>query len=395
MLNKEIKISRHGTFISKVNIDHNNIFKELDLLLKEHIEINWTHLSAEEKRILQDISSSIKDKNVSQSLNLANKNVKIKFNFSDQELQWLSKHRKKDWINYIIYRYKFKVYPAIHKETDFPLYLLIEPTSVCNIRCVMCFQVDESFSKKKEYLGFMDIELFKKIINDAKENNCQAITLASRGEPTLHKQFNEMMKILKKSNILDLKINTNATVLTEEKSRQILDANFSEVVFSVDAGTKETYESIRVLGKFERVVQNIKMFKKIRETEFPNSSTITRISGVKVNDSQDLIQMSEFWSRYVDEVSIKNASPRWDSYNNKVNNEINPCLNLWYRMYIWHDGTSNPCDFDYKSFLSQGSIKTDSISDIWTNDSYKKFRENHLNKNRKKHTPCDRCPITH
>ena len=74
-----------------------------------------------------------------------------------------------------------------------------------------------------------------------------------------------MMLILKEANILDLKLNTNATVLTEEKSRQILDAKFSEVVFSVDAGTKETYESIRVLGKFERVVNNIKKFNEIRE----------------------------------------------------------------------------------------------------------------------------------
>ncbi len=240
----------------------------------------------------------------------------------------------------------------------------------------------------------MDIELFKEIILEAKKNNCQAITLASRGEPTLHKQFKEMTLILKESGILDLKINTNATVLTEEKSRQILDANFSEVVFSVDAGTKQTYESIRVLGKFDRVVKNIKAFNKIRETEFPNSSTITRISGVKVNETQDLDQMSEFWSKYVDEVSIKEASPRWDTYNNNINNEKNPCLNLWYRMYIWHDGATNPCDFDYKSLLSNGNIRNSSIKEIWNNQSYKKLRENHLNKNRNKHTPCDRCPIT-
>lgn len=357
MLNKEIKISRHGTFISNVKVNHDDILNELGVFLNTCLKNNSNDLNFEEKEILDEVYLSIKNKEVSESLNLASKKSKNIFNFSDQELQWLSKHGRKDWIKYIIYRYKFKIYPAIQKETPFPLYLLIEPTSVCNIRCVMCFQVDKSFSSKKEYLGFMDIQLFKKIILDAKKNNCQAITLASRGEPTLHKQFKEMMLILKESKILDLKINTNATVLTEDKSRQILDANFSEVVFSVDAGTKETYESIRVLGKFERVVHNIKMFNKIRENEFPNSSTITRISGVKVNESQDLVQMSEFWSKYVDEVSIKEASPRWDTYNNKINDETNPCLNLWYRMYIWHDGATNPCDFDYKSLLSKGNVK--------------------------------------
>ena len=35
---------------------------------------------------------------------------------------------------------------------------------------------------------------------------------------------------------------------------------FSEVIFSVDAGTKETYEKIRFKGKFDRVVKNIELF---------------------------------------------------------------------------------------------------------------------------------------
>ena len=175
MLNKETKISRHGTFISKIKIDHENILNELSLICKTYIKNNLSNLNNEEKKILDNINLSIETKNVSKSLNLAKKNLKNSFSFSDQEIQWLSKHEKKDWINYIIYRYKFKIYPAIHKETSFPPYLLIEPTSVCNIRCVMCFQVDKSFSSKKEYMGFMKLETFKKIIQEAKENNCQKL----------------------------------------------------------------------------------------------------------------------------------------------------------------------------------------------------------------------------
>ena len=37
--------------------------------------------------------------------------------------------------------------------TDFPLYLLIEPTSICNLRCVMCFQTDKSFGAEKKFMG--------------------------------------------------------------------------------------------------------------------------------------------------------------------------------------------------------------------------------------------------
>ena len=67
---------------------------------------------------------------------------------------------------------------------EVPLYLLIEPVSTCNLRCPFCFQVDKTFTRKP-YMGTMNIDLFKKIIDEANEIGVGAITLASRGEPTL------------------------------------------------------------------------------------------------------------------------------------------------------------------------------------------------------------------
>ena len=179
-----------------------------------------------------------------------------------------------------------------------------------------------------------------------------------------------------------------------KKINEILSANFSEVVFSVDAGTKETYESIRVKGKWERVLKNIELFNQIRSNKYPKVQTVTRIAGVKVNNRQDINQMTNFWEKLVDEVSIKEASPRWDSYNNKINKITEPCMNLWTRTYVWYDGEVNPCDFDYKSNLSVGNVKEDSLKEIWNNEKYNILRSNHLNKKRCLHNPCDRCPIT-
>ena len=392
MNKKNIKISRHGTFITKVNIDKKKVIDQLKKEINKYLL--EPSKNEEDVSILKDINNSL-DTITSEELDfINNENSKDNKFISNQEILWLSKRSLNFWIPYIIYRYKFKVYPKLKKLQNFPPYLLIEPTSVCNLRCVMCFQVDKSFSSKKNYMGFMELKLFEKIIKDAKKNNCHAITLASRGEPTLHKQFNELLQILNNENFLDLKLNTNATMLNEDKIHQILKTNFSEIIFSVDAGTKETYEKIRVLGKFDRVVNNIKKFNQIRKEYYPNSPTVTRIAGVKVNNEQDLEQMAKFWSKHVDEVSIKNASPRWDSYNNKINNEENPCLNLWYRMYVWYDGTVNPCDFDYKSFLKMGNLNESNINQVWNSENYNILRKNHIEKNRKKHVPCDRCPIT-
>ena len=63
-------------------------------------------------------------------------------------------------------------------------------------------------------------------------------------------------------------------------------------------------------------------------------------------------------------------------------------------MYVWFDGKINPCDADYKSYLSYGNVKNNTIKEIWNSEQYKKLKETHLNKNRNKITPCDRCGIS-
>jgi len=314
------------------------------------------------------------------------------FMLTAQEKNWIDRNPDKSIQEYLIYRYKFRVFPRIRKLTSFPLHVLIEPTSLCNIRCVMCFQVDKSFTKP-EFMGRMPIDRFKKIVDEVRREGGKAITLASRGEPTLHKDLPEMLSILNNSGILDKKLNTNAIKLTESISNAILSNNINEVVFSVDAGTKETYESIRKGGVFEEVVENIRQFNFIRERSFPQSPTITRISGVKVRDDQDLSQMIDFWSELVDEVSIKPAQPRWDTYNNEKSNRTSSCDFLWERTYVWYDGAINPCDFDYKSYLKVGNIDEISLKQAWNGPAYEFLRARHTEQQRNLVVPCDRCPL--
>ena len=69
------------------------------------------------------------------------------------------------------------------------------------------------------------------------------------------------------------------------------------------------------------------------------------------------------------------------------------CFDLWQNMYIWFDGIANPCDADYKSLLSPGSLKTHSIKEIWTGEKMKDLRKEHRNNKRNNITPCDRCGV--
>ena len=285
------------------------------------------------------------------------------------------------------------MYPEQKKLSDFPVHLLIEPTPVCNIRCVMCFQIDKSFSQNRQYVGNMSWELFTSVVDQAADHGCQAITLASRGEPTLHRQFGEMLLYINDKGILDIKMNTNATRLTEKLCHDILSANVSTVTFSVDAATKETYERIRVLGNFDQVLNNIKMFNTIRDQHYPKHKTSTRISGVAVENTQSPEEMQDFWSQHVDQVTIRQEIPRWDSYGNPMYHRESVCKLLYERIYVWYDGICNPCDFDYKSYLALGDANKESISDVWLGEKYQNLRAAHESNRRSCVVPCDRCPF--
>ena len=166
------------------------------------------------------------------------KNKSLPFKFNSQELLYFKKHEKSSWVDYFLFRYKFRKFPKEKIVSNFPIYVLIEPVSTCNIRCTMCFQIDKTFTKKP-FMGTMNINFFKKIIDDCHANGTKAITLASRGEPTLHPKLPEMLDYVS-NKFLEVKLNTNATKLSENLIRKILETNVNELVYSVDEADDTT-----------------------------------------------------------------------------------------------------------------------------------------------------------
>ena len=295
---------------------------------------------------------------------------------------------------YINFRFFFEQVSLKKIETDYPPYLLIEPVSTCNLRCPFCFQTDKTFTKKP-FMGTMKLDLFKNIIDQANELGVGAITIASRGEPTLHKDLGEMLKYAKsKENIFEIKLNTNATKLTEGLCNQIFESEVNQVVISADHYEKKTFEELRKNSNFETIVKNVKLLFETRK-KFKNPLTEIRVSGIDFYKSTNKNIFRDFWIKISDEVTIGDALERWDTYNNKPHPEINdPCENLWDRMYIWFDGKVNPCDADYKSYLSYGNVNEFSIKKLWNSKIIKNIRNKHITNQRSEIDSCNKCGVT-
>ena len=298
-------------------------------------------------------------------------------------------------IKYMIFRYKYHL--SGHKKINlgYPPYLLIEPVSTCNLRCPFCFQTDKSFTKKP-FMGVIDFEFFKKVVDQADELGTGMVTIASRGEPTMHKNYVQMLEYLnKKDNIFEVKTNTNGTYLNDKICHGIFKNNVAQVVVSSDHYIKEDYERLRLGSNFEKVVKNVDMLFDIRKKYYPDSLTEIRISGIDNERNLDRKKFKEFWIQRSDHVTAGFPLERWNTYENEVLHDVrDPCENLWDRMYVWFDGKVNPCDADYKSYLSYGSAKDYSLKELWNNKVISNLRNAHLKDKRTEINPCDRCGIT-
>ena len=314
------------------------------------------------------------------------------FKLHDYVIEEMLKLSDEELPRYLFYRYRYEVLPQQKILDYFPPCVQIEPASICNYRCVFCYQTDSKFTDLKNgHMGMMPLELFKEVV-DQLEGRCEAVALASRGEPLINRHFEDMLDYAK-DKFLAFKINTNAWFLDEKKSHAILEAGVNTLVISADAASEPLYSQLRVHGKLQRVVDNVTKFQEIRRKYYPESKIITRVSGVKVAEDQTLNDMGSLWGNLVDQVAFVAYNPWENTYQRPINRLTTPCSDLWRRTFVWFDGTVNPCDVDYKSTLAVGSVKTGTIESIWQNERYSKLREDHLKKQRNSVYPCNRCTL--
>jgi len=348
-------------------------------------ELDSLDLSSYQKNIIKNACDELFD-------NKGPENGATPFKLYSYNVEEITRLTDAELPRYLFYRYRYTSFPDRLRLDHFPPCLQIEPTSICNYRCPFCYQIDSEFTKKSNgMMGMMSLDLFKKIIDQA-EGNCEAVTLASRGEPLICHEIEKMLAYAA-GKFLALKLNTNAWFLDEAKCHAILQSEMNTLVFSADAASEPAYSELRVNGNLDRVYKNIKLFRDIRAKHYPDNRIITRVSGVKVPGTDDLESMNQFWGELVDQVAFVDYNPWENVYDQPVNNIVFSCSDLWRRMFIWWDGTVNPCDSDFKSELAVGMASSEDLSKIWLSDKYMDLRKQHQTKNRSACSPCNRCAV--
>jgi MoaA/NifB/PqqE/SkfB family radical SAM enzyme len=137
--------------------------------------------------------------------------------------------------------------------TTDPVCLYLETTNRCNLLCTTCPRTYADLEPPAD----MSWELFTRIVDQVP--NIARVVLHGVGEPMLVKELPRMIRYLKERGAYVL-FNTNGTVLTPRKGRELSESCLDELRVSLDAADARTFLLIRGKDYFSRIVRNVHAF---------------------------------------------------------------------------------------------------------------------------------------
>jgi len=296
------------------------------------------------------------------------------------------------------YRKRWKNASSRKAETDFPLFVLFEDQYACNLTCKMCVHGHKDLEKIYSYNGKLDFSTFKSLIDECVEHNCPSICMNNGNEPLLERDIFDRIRYASDKGIIDIHMNTNATLLDKEKSEMLLESGLTRLLIGFDGFTKEEYEIVRKGAHYESVIENIDYFLKLKK-KLKKRLPVVRISLVLMKDnSNHLEDFIGYWLDRVDYVAIQNFLNFDSNYSKSIRlkkaiNETSKkiCTIPWERVVVTGDGEVLPCCSQIGRPLSVGNIHKSSIYDIWNSSQIKNLRKKLMKKEFKDLPVCAEC----
>jgi radical SAM protein with 4Fe4S-binding SPASM domain len=273
-----------------------------------------------------------------------------------------------------------------------PIRLWVEATSLCNFRCIMCPNKD----LKKQDKGFMEFDVYKNIIDEAKDFVFD-INLAHRGESLLHPKICDMIRYAHDNHIYT-KLHTNGSLLTEDICHKIIRSGLDRLSFSFDGFKKETYEKIRVGGNFNETVKNIKKFLEIKKSLHSKTpfTVIEVINFDELPPSQLKKEKEKFLNRYKGLPLNSFVAKELHNWAGEIEKErsqgkYSKCPFPWNALIIFWNGDVFPCTQDFFGYYKVGNIKEKSLKEIWNSSQMINLRKKLGQKDIEDLKTCSQC----
>jgi radical SAM protein with 4Fe4S-binding SPASM domain len=301
-----------------------------------------------------------------------------------------------------------------------PFLLQLEPTTYCNFSCRFCSRSSLPVARQNRHL---DLDQYQKILIQC--HQVKRIQLQGLGEPLLHPQLPEMLKMAFDKGI-QTSLTTNGSLATPNMLANI-SPFLHKLVFSLDTVDEHEFARLRCPGKLPQIKEHIRDF-----CQHSGHTAVVINAVISAENSQSLELLMEFaiqaqihelhlhlaenWfipgetefsenhclisNNLVLEQHLKTQLPVWKKELatqgviltfSGLNSRRGNCWWPFYGMFISLDGLITPCCIRmHGQTYALGNIFEKSMIEIWQGKAYRSLRQAMFNK--KKFQMCEFCP---
>lgn len=312
----------------------------------------------------------------------------------------------------------------------------------CNLKCIMCEEhsIYSSCQTQRKEAGLprrrMDIALIRKVLEESRGSPLKEIIPSTMGEPLLFRDFDEIIQLCQEYGV-KLNLTTNGTfprLGATEWAKKIVPVG-SDVKISWNGATKQTSELIMIGSHFEKRVQNVRDFVRVRDEVAAQGGNFCRLTfqltfmEIGLKEIPEVIRLAaslgvnrvkghHLWV-FAEQMKGQNlrrnkeSIRRWNEIATKAidiaaelnillenifpldeaaTEELIPqgvCPFLGQEAWVSSEGRFNPCCAPDKERLKLGdfgNLYNTSIEEVWKGEAYQELRTYYL-----QHAVCKGC----
>ncbi|MDP8222566.1 MAG: radical SAM/SPASM domain-containing protein [Candidatus Lernaella stagnicola] len=270
-----------------------------------------------------------------------------------------------------------------------PAVVTVETTTHCNLRCTFCHRTHSPTPER-----VLPLDIFRTLIDDPR-HRIDTMHLYGMGEPLMDPHLVDRIALCRERGI-QTHIATNATLLDERKTTELLDAGLTAVTFSVDTLRPEVYEDLRRGANYARTVANILHFLERRRASKRQPFVFVQMLRTE-QTAKEIGAIRHFWrQRGVTAVRVcrdefTNRPPHIHDRRHHYTS-AGPCPFLWYGpALVRADGGLYPCCSAGLDGEPAANLNETSLYDFWTGPMMREIRETHLAGRRHPVSNCFAC----
>ena len=287
-----------------------------------------------------------------------------------------------------------------------PFAVSVEPGTACTLHCPECPTGAGLLNRPQ---GKVSLSLFREILDELSPE-LTVLNLYLQGEPMLHPHFPEMVRIASEKNIYTI-TSTNGQNFSRTLAEELIENGLSEIYFSMDGTTQESYEKYRKGGELGKVKDAIKTLAEVKLQKGKSNPLIVAQFIVFRHNEHEV----DDFRKLAKELGADRAEVKTAQFNEFSGNEVQPpvngrygryadagrlmlkgksynhCWKSWMSLVFTWDGTALPCCYDKDGEYSFGKYSTGNFNDLWNGNKNQNFRSLVLRK-KEGLSMCSNCP---